>query len=89
MTARGKRGEVQLLDWGNRQYDANGNVTAVTDPVGNTTWTQYAIQCMVVDGRADANEKAQIKEGRDIFDEEPKAENYKPYIYPHPLQGKP
>ena len=23
------------------QYDANGNVIAVTDPLGNTTWTQY------------------------------------------------
>ena len=23
------------------QYDANGYVTAVTDPLGNTTWTQY------------------------------------------------
>ena len=23
------------------QYDLNGNVTAVTDPLGNTTWTQY------------------------------------------------
>ena len=23
------------------QYDPNGNVTAVTDPLGNTTWTQY------------------------------------------------
>ncbi len=30
-----------------------------------------------------------VKEGRDFFNEEPKPEHYKPYIYPHPLQGKP
>ena len=45
---------------------------------------------MVVDHRADANERRRtIKEGRDFFNEEPKPEYYKPYTYPHPLQGKP
>ena len=28
-----------------------------------------------------------VKEGRDFFNEEPKPEYYKPYIYPHPLQN--
>ena len=31
---------------------------------------------------------AHVKEGRDFFNEEPKPEYYKPYTYPHPLQGK-
>jgi hypothetical protein len=35
------------------------------------------------------NERAQIQEGRDFFNEEPKPEYYKLYTYPHPLQGKP
>jgi hypothetical protein len=30
-----------------------------------------------------------VKEGRDFFNEPPKPEYYKPYTYPHPLQGKP
>ena len=29
-------------------YDADGNVTAVTDPLGNTTWTQYNDQNLPV-----------------------------------------
>lgn len=41
---------------------------------------------MAVDPRADANERAQIKEGRDFFNEEPKPQYYRPYVYPHPLQ---
>ena len=36
---------------------------------------------MVVDSRASKNERAQIKEGRDFFNEEPKSEYYKPYTY--------
>jgi hypothetical protein len=35
------------------------------------------------------NERAQLKEGRDFFNEEPKPEYYTPYTYPHPLQGNP
>ena len=30
-----------------------------------------------------------VMEGRDFFNEEPKPGYYKPYTYPHPLQGKP
>jgi len=30
-----------------------------------------------------------VKEGRDFFNEAPKPEYYRPYTYPHPLQGKP
>jgi hypothetical protein len=32
---------------------------------------------------------AHVKEGRDFFNAKPKPEYYKPYVYPHPLQGKP
>ncbi len=41
---------------------------------------------MEVSRRADANEAATIKEGRDFFNEQPPAEYYTPYVYPHPLQ---
>ena len=30
-----------------------------------------------------------VKEGRDFFNEKPQPDYYKPYVYPHPLQGKP
>ena len=30
---------------------------------------------------------AHVKEGRDFFNEKPKAEYYRPYTYPHPLQS--
>jgi len=30
-----------------------------------------------------------VEEGRDFFNEAPKPEYYRPYTYPHPLQGKP
>jgi hypothetical protein len=40
---------------------------------------------MGVDGR-DPNEAAQIKEGRDFYNEKPPEGYYKPYVYPHPLQ---
>ena len=28
-----------------------------------------------------------VREGRDFFNEPPKPEYYRPYTYPHPLQG--
>ena len=34
-----------------------------------------------------AKQGEHVKEGRDFFNEEPKAGYYKPYTYPHPLQG--
>ena len=47
---------------------------------------------MVLRPRADpeqtARQAAHVKEGRDFFNAKPKPEYYKPYIYPHPLQGK-
>jgi len=43
---------------------------------------------MAVSGR-DANEAAQIKEGREFFNEKPPEGYYKPYVYPHPLQRGP
>jgi hypothetical protein len=33
-----------------------------------------------------ALQAAHVNEGRDFFNEEPKPEYYKPYVYPHPLQ---
>ena len=41
---------------------------------------------MTVRGK-DANELAQIKEGRDFFNRKPPEGYYKPYVYPHPLQA--
>jgi hypothetical protein len=41
---------------------------------------------MDVDFRAEANERATIKEGREFFNEKPPEGYYKPYLYPHPLQ---
>ncbi len=41
---------------------------------------------MKVIRRADANERATMKEGREFFNEKPPAGYYKPYVYPHPLQ---
>jgi hypothetical protein len=37
-----------------------------------------------------ANEKqaAHVKEGREFFNDQPKPDYYKPYIYPHPLQSE-
>jgi len=40
---------------------------------------------MAVSGR-DANEAAQIVEGREFFNEEPPEGYYTPYVYPHPWQ---
>ena len=37
---------------------------------------------------SDANESAQIKEGREFFNHEPPAGYYKPFDYPHPLQDE-
>jgi hypothetical protein len=34
-----------------------------------------------------AKQGEHVKEGRDFFNEQPEAEYYKPYTYPHPLQG--
>ena len=43
---------------------------------------------MEVSHRAAPNEAATIKEGRDFYNEQPKPEYYKPYVYPHPLQSE-
>ncbi|MGO9108892.1 MAG: hypothetical protein ACLP9L_06630 [Thermoguttaceae bacterium] len=73
-----------------RATDADGDGIYESTPcyAWNNTYNGEKLR-MVVDSRADANERAQIKEGRDFFNEEPKSEYYKPYTYPHPLQGKP
>jgi hypothetical protein len=42
---------------------------------------------MAVSMNKDPNQLAQIKEGREFFNEKPPEEYYKPYIYPHPLQS--
>ena len=41
---------------------------------------------MAVSLNNDPNQMAQIKEGREFFNEKPPEQYYKPYIYPHPLQ---
>ncbi len=41
---------------------------------------------MEVTHRAEPNEAATMKEGRDFFNEKPPEGYYKPYVYPHPLQ---
>jgi hypothetical protein len=73
-----------------RATDADGDGIYESTPcyAWNNTFNGENLR-MVVDSRGDANERAQIKEGRDFFNEEPKPEYYKPYTYPHPLQGKP
>jgi len=73
-----------------RATDADGDGIYESTPcyAWNNTYNGEKVG-MVVDSRADANERAQIKEGRDFFNEEPEAEYYKPYRYPHPLQGAP
>ena len=38
------------------------------------------------DPKQTARQAEIVKEGRDFFNEEPKPEYYKPYVYPHPLQ---
>jgi hypothetical protein len=38
--------------------------------------------------RRDANETAQIVEGRDFFNHKPPEGSYTPYVYPHPLQDE-
>ena len=50
----------------------------------NNTFNDQAL-LMAVSGR-DANEAAQIVEGRDFFNEKPPEGYYEPYVYPHPLQ---
>ena len=37
------------------------------------------------DPEKDAKQAAHVQEGRDFFNEQPKPEYYKPYVYPHPL----
>ena len=73
-----------------RATDADGDGIYESTPcyAWNNTYNGETLR-MVVDSRADANERAQIQEGRDFFNEEPKPAYYKPYTYPHPLQGKP
>ena len=41
---------------------------------------------MAVSLNQDPNQMAQIKEGREFYNEKPPQEYYKPYVYPHPLQ---
>ena len=39
------------------------------------------------DPKETALQAEHVKEGRDFFNEKPKPEYYKPYVYPHPLQS--
>ncbi len=75
-----------------RATDADGDGIYESTPcyAWNNTFNGQPLR-MEVSHRTDLseNERAHLKEGRDFFNEEPKPEYYKPYIYPHPLQGKP
>ncbi len=65
------------------------NVDGVFKPTPCYAWNNTfngAPLRMETSRRAEANEAATIKEGRDFFNEEPKPEYYKPFVYPHPLQ---
>jgi hypothetical protein len=39
------------------------------------------------DPREAALQAAHVREGRDFFNQEPKSDYYKPFVYPHPLQS--
>jgi len=70
-----------------RATDINGD--GIFEPTPCYAWNDTIDgkeMLMAVSGK-DANEAAQIKEGRDFFNEKPPAEYYTPYVYPHPLQG--
>ena len=69
-----------------RATDLNGD--GIFEPAPCYAWNNTIDgkqMLMAVSGR-DANEAAQIKEGRDFFNQKPPEEYYKPYVYPHPLQ---
>ncbi len=68
------------------------NVDGIFKPLPCYAWNNTfngAPLRMETSRRADANEAATIKEGRDFFNKKPPAEYYTPYVYPHPLQRGP
>jgi len=75
-----------------RATDANGD--GVFEPSPCNAWNNTlngAKLNMVLRPWANPEHSAKqaehVKEGRDFFNEAPKPEYYKPYTYPHPLQG--
>jgi hypothetical protein len=69
-----------------RATDLNGG--SIFDPTPCYAWNNTIDgkpMLMAVSGK-DANEAAQVQEGRDFFNEKPPEGSYKPYVYPHPLQ---
>jgi hypothetical protein len=70
-----------------RGTDAGGHGVFESSPcyAWNNTFNGQPLR-MEVSRRTDVseNERAQIKEGRDFFNEKPKPEYYKPYTWPPP-----
>jgi hypothetical protein len=67
------------------------NVDRVFKPTPCYAWnnTRNGARFLMAVTSRDPNVLATIKEGREFFNEEPPAGYYKPYVYPHPLQGSP
>ena len=75
-----------------RATDADGDGVFKPSPcyAWNNTFNGEKLNMVLrpwADPEQTARQAAHVKEGRDFFNEAPKDEYYKPYTYPHPLQG--
>jgi hypothetical protein len=75
-----------------RATDADGDGVFEPSPcyAWNNTFNGEKLNMVLrpwADPEQTARQAAQVKEGRDFFNEAPKPEYYKPYTYPHPLQS--
>jgi hypothetical protein len=75
-----------------RATDANGDGVFEASPCYTWNNTLNGARVNMVlrpwgDPQKDAKQAAHVKERRDLFNEEPKPDCYKPYVYPHPLQS--
>ncbi len=74
-----------------RATDADGDGVFEPSPcyAWNNTFNGAKLNMVLrpwADPEQAARQAAHVKEGRDFFNEKPKAEYYKPYAYPHPMQ---
>ncbi|MFI5380510.1 MAG: hypothetical protein ACHRHE_14530 [Tepidisphaerales bacterium] len=65
------------------------NIDGVFKPTPCYAWnnTRNGAKFLMAVTNRNPNVLATIKEGREFFNEKPPEEHYKPYTYPHPLQG--